>query len=102
MERGTKEWNKVKGTVEKQLRGEGEKAKEAGFQCPVTPGATEDESITRVAEAIADEVTPSEYGFFGAGLFFKNNQENIDRRMRQKYPDWPWAGWDDLRKELEQ
>lgn len=101
LERGTKQWGQVKDEAEKKLRGETEKAKAAGFQCPVVLGKTEDESVTAVAEAIADEVTPSEYGFFGTGLLNKNNQENIDRRMRQKHPDWPWVGWDDIRKELE-
>ena len=102
LERGTKEWSHVRGEAEKRLRGEAEKAKVAGFQCPVIPGTPEDESVAAVGEAIADEVTPKEYGILGTGLLSKRNLENIDQRMRQKHPDWPWAGWDDLKKQLEE
>ncbi len=92
LERGTKEWNHVRGEAEKKIRGEAGKAKEAGFQCPVVPGTTEDESVAAVAEAIADEATPKEYGILGTGLLNKRNAENIDQRLRQKHPDWPWVG----------
>jgi RHS repeat-associated protein len=101
LERGTKQWEQVRGVAKSQLRGEAQAAKEAGLQCPVIRDKTEDETIITVAEAVADEVEPAEYGFLGTGLLNKKNQENIDGRMRQKHPDWPWAGWDAVRKDLE-
>lgn len=102
LRRGSKEWNKAKKGAAATIRGGVEEAQAQGLQCPVISGKSSDESIEAVAEAFADEAKDEEFGPFGVGLLNKQTQERIDKGLREKHPDWPWAGWDEVKKSVEE
>lgn len=99
-ERGTKQWSEAKAIAESNLGEKLEQARARNLGCPSIPGNTADESTEMVTEAFADEVQPGEWWPGGFGLFNKKNQDKISERMRQKYPDWPWAKWDEAFEQL--
>ena len=45
-------------------------------------------------------MNPKKWWPGGLGLLNKKNQDKINERMRQKYPDWPWAQWDEAFEQL--
>ena len=97
--RGTKKWDDAKAKAGTLFQ---EGFEQAQGKCPPIPGKSPDESIDMAAEALADEVTDEEWGYKGLGLKFnKGHQENLERRLRQKYPDWPWARWQEIKENLE-
>ncbi|OGX35201.1 MAG: hypothetical protein A3B73_04420 [Omnitrophica WOR_2 bacterium RIFCSPHIGHO2_02_FULL_63_39] len=100
LERGTKQWSEAKAIAESNLGEKLEQARAQNLECPAIPGGTADESKEMVTEAFADEVQPGEWWPGGLGLLNKKNQDKINERMRQKYPDWPWAQWDEAFEQL--
>ena len=102
LQRGTKKWGQAKAKAAARLRSGFMKAQQRSLQCPLIPGKSLDESIEASAEAIADELSEEEWGFNGFGLLSKKNQESLSNKLRQEYPDWPWAQWDKLKKQVEE
>ena len=100
LERGTKEWEHVRRESERRFRELANEAEGAGLQCPVIPNTAQNETFETAAEAFADEATKSEYGFLGGGLLFPSTQNSIKIRLMDKYPDWPWKGWEQLKEQL--
>ena len=100
LERGTKEWDDAKTGAEGKFRETIGKAQEKNLGCPPIPGRTPEESIEMGAEAFADAVRPEEWGPNGALMLLPWNQRKVDKRLREQYPDWPWAKWDEVREEL--
>ncbi len=101
LDRGTDEWADAKSKAGTGFQEVFEKAQERGLQCPPIPNKSSEESIEAAAEAFADEVRPEEWGYKGLGLkFSKKNRDRVEKGLREKRPDWPWAKWDEVREAL--
>jgi len=101
LDRGTPEWTAAKGEAVKRVSKEVGAAQRRGLECPPIANKSPEESVETVAEAFADEVRPEEWAPGGFGLIFsKRNRDNVDKRLREKHPDWPWAKWDEVREQL--
>jgi len=101
LDRGTPEWADAKSKAQAGFGEVFKKAEEKGIECPPIPGKSSEESIDATAEALADEVRPEEWWPKGLGLkFSKKNRDRLEKGLREKHPDWPWAQWDEVRESL--